>query len=98
MTVSFAVAAPFREALLEYGRDGTFGSTVPVETRSVAGVQTRYGHAPLTGLDAGTTYSYRVRLDGKVGDPGSLTTARRDRSLSRSRLSGTRASRWRLVR
>ena len=74
-TVSFASAGPFRTALVEYGPTGAFGGSAAVDVRSVAGVDTRYGHAVLSGLAPGTTYRYRVRLDGVVMPGATLTTA-----------------------
>lgn len=48
----------------EVGLDGSFGRVVPVETRSVTGTGVRYHHVLADGLDAGTTYHYRLRHDG----------------------------------
>ncbi len=74
-TVSFATGASFRQAVVEYGVDDTFGASAAADIRTVAGVTTLYGHAGLDGLTPGTTYRYRVRLDGTVGDTATLTTA-----------------------
>lgn len=72
--VSFGVHAPFRKAVVEYGVHG-FDSTAEVEVRTVRGVPTVYGHARLDGLEPGTPYRYRVRLDDATGDPRTLRTA-----------------------
>lgn len=73
--VNFSTARPFRRALVEYGLDDAFGSTVGVDVRSVSGVSTRYGHGLLSGLHAGTTYRYRILLDGAVTASGTVRTA-----------------------
>lgn len=73
--VSFATTTPFRQAVVEYGPDDSFGATAAVDVRTVRGVPTLYGHGRLTGLRAGTEYRYRVRLDGVVTEAATLTTA-----------------------
>jgi hypothetical protein len=73
--VSFATASPFRQAVVEYGVDGSYGATVPADVRTVHGVRTVYGHGSLPALTPGTSYTYRVRLDGTVTTAGTLTTA-----------------------
>lgn len=74
-SVNFSTARPFRRALVDYGRDDRFGSTVAVDVRSVPGTSTLYGHGMLTGLDPGTAYRYRIVLDGAVTSSGTLRTA-----------------------
>ncbi|MCU1615998.1 MAG: phosphoesterase [Frankiales bacterium] len=73
--VSFATATPFRTATVEYGVDDSFGSVVAADVRTVRGVPTVYGHGRLAGLRPGTTYRYRVRLDGVVTEAATLSTA-----------------------
>src|SRR3954468_3595390 len=73
--VSFATAGPFQKALVEYGTDDTFEMSAAVDLRTVPGVQTVYGHSPLQGLEPGTRYRYRVRLDDAVSEAATLTTA-----------------------
>jgi hypothetical protein len=73
--VSFAARTPFRRAWVEYGPDDFFGSMLPADVRGVPGVATRYGHVLLRGLEPGTRYRYRVRLDGVAGRSGTVTTA-----------------------
>ncbi len=75
MTVSASIPGQFKSAMVEYGTDSTFGSSASLDVKGVPGVATRYGSARITGLSAGKTYSYRVRVDGQSGETGNFTTA-----------------------
>jgi hypothetical protein len=75
MTLSTSMAGSFRSASVEYGTDTSFGQTAPLDVKGVAGTHTRYGAARLTGLSPGTSYSYRMRVDGRLGATGTFATA-----------------------
>jgi hypothetical protein len=75
MTVSWSTATPVQNPVLDVGSDAGYGSTLPADTRSVAGIATNYHHARVTGLAAGTTYHYRVRHDGGESADGTFRTA-----------------------
>ena len=77
MIVGFAVDSSFATARVKATASG--GSTVSEDAavNMVRGSAARYCHATLSGLAAGTTYGYKVLLDGQVKSAGSFTTAPR---------------------
>jgi hypothetical protein len=75
VTVSSYIAGQFRSASLDYGLDHAFGSSVPLNVRGVAGVQTRYASAQLSRLSPGTRYLYRIRIDETTSKVSAFTTA-----------------------
>lgn len=75
MTVSWSTAGPVANAVVELGLDATYGTTLPAETRAIAGTPTVYHHVPIVGLQPGTTYHYRVRHDGGAGSDETFRTA-----------------------
>ncbi len=75
MTLSTSMPGSFRSAVAEYGPDSSFGGRVDLEAAGVAGTPTRYAAARITGLTPGTTYAYRMRVDGRASTTGSFTTA-----------------------
>jgi hypothetical protein len=75
MTISSSMAGSFRSAMVEYGAAGSFGSSMQLDVRGVAGVGTRYGSARLTGLSPGSAYSYRIRVDRQTSATSTFRTA-----------------------
>jgi len=51
------------DSMVEYGRTAEYGQTSPLDPRMVLGHE-----VGLTGLDAGTTYHYRVRSEDEHGE------------------------------
>lgn len=58
----------------EVGLDGSYGRTLPVETRQAPGHGVRYHHVLVDGLDPATQHHYRVQHDGG-SFAGTFTTA-----------------------
>lgn len=75
MSISASIPGKFRSATVEYGTDGSFGSTVPLDVRGVPGVRTRYGSARLTRLSPGASYTYRIRVDRQTSPTSTFRTA-----------------------
>ena len=80
MWLSWSTPGAVTGAVAELGRDDTFGASLPIETRVVAGYDgLRYHHALVEGLDPATTYHWRLRHDGAEPVTGSFATAASER-------------------
>lgn len=79
MWLSWSTLGAVSGARAEIGIDGSYGLAVPVETRTVPGVATRYAHALVEGLEPATTYRWRLSHDGAEPVSGTFTTAARRR-------------------
>jgi hypothetical protein len=59
---------------VDLGVDGSYGLRIPVEDRSVEGVETVYQHAIARDLEPDTRYRYRISHDGGPPRTGTLVT------------------------
>ena len=74
MSLSWSTAGAARPRV-DLGIDRTYGLRLPVDGRSVRGVETVYQHAVAKGLKPDTRYHYRVSHDGGPARTGTFKTA-----------------------
>jgi hypothetical protein len=73
--VSWSTPGSVAGAVIDIGRDGSYGLTLAADSRAVAGHETVYHHGVLRGLQPDTRYRYRVRHRGAPAVTGTFRTA-----------------------
>ncbi len=75
MVVDFAVEGDLTSARVEASTESGAGAAVDASLSAVVGSQRRYGRGMLSGLTPGSSYSYRILLDGQPSARGAFKTA-----------------------